>query len=104
MPTKDELLARARKPAQEAMTLHAFYRGKVQMVPKCPIRSADDFAIWYTPGVAAATALKAQEQGLARLWKSRQELVETAARNIKEARDAARVLMQEGVIAPAPSV
>lgn len=35
------------------MKPHAFYRGKVQMVPKCPIRGADDFSIWYTPGVAA---------------------------------------------------
>lgn len=23
------------------------------MAPKCPIRGLDDFAIWYTPGVAA---------------------------------------------------
>jgi len=53
MPTKDELLALAQKPAQDAMRLHAFYRGKIQMVPKCPIRGADDFSIWYTPGVAA---------------------------------------------------
>jgi malate dehydrogenase (oxaloacetate-decarboxylating) len=53
MSKKDDLLARAEQPAREAMKLHAFYRGKVQMVPKCPIRSADDFAIWYTPGVAA---------------------------------------------------
>jgi len=53
MSKKDELLAKAQKPAQEAMKLHAFYRGKVQMAPKCPIRSADDFSIWYTPGVAA---------------------------------------------------
>lgn len=53
MPTKEELLARAQKPAQEAMRLHAFYRGKVQMAPKCPIRDPGDFSIWYTPGVAA---------------------------------------------------
>ncbi|MBI5777372.1 MAG: NADP-dependent malic enzyme, partial [Nitrospirae bacterium] len=53
MSKQDELLAKAKKPGEDAMRLHAFYRGKVQMVPKCPIRSADDFAIWYTPGVAA---------------------------------------------------
>jgi len=53
MPTKDELLARAEQPARDAMRLHAFYRGKVQMVPKCPVREAGDFSIWYTPGVAA---------------------------------------------------
>ena len=53
MPTRDELLAQARKPAEEALRLHPFYKGKVQLMPKCPIRSAADFAIWYSPGVAA---------------------------------------------------
>jgi len=51
--SRDELLARANAPAAEAMRLHPFYRGKVQTVPKCPVRNVDDFAIWYTPGVAA---------------------------------------------------
>ncbi len=53
MPTKDELLAKARKPAEESLRLHRFYRGKVQIAPKCVIRGVDDFALWYTPGVAA---------------------------------------------------
>jgi malate dehydrogenase (oxaloacetate-decarboxylating) len=52
MLTKEELLAKAKKPAQEAMRLHPFYRGKIEMVPKCRIRDMNDFAIWYTPGVA----------------------------------------------------
>jgi malate dehydrogenase (oxaloacetate-decarboxylating) len=47
------LLARAQKPAEDAMKLHPFYRGKMQMIPKCCIRDFNDFAIWYTPGVAA---------------------------------------------------
>ncbi len=51
--TPEELLARANAPAAEAMRLHPFYRGKIQAVPKCPVRSLDDFSIWYTPGVAA---------------------------------------------------
>ena len=50
--TVEELLEKAKKPAQEAMKLHPFYKGKVQVMPKCAIRSYDDFAIWYTPGVA----------------------------------------------------
>jgi malate dehydrogenase (oxaloacetate-decarboxylating) len=50
--TKEELLAKARKPAEDAMKLHPFYRGKMQTVPKCCIRDFTDFAIWYTPGVA----------------------------------------------------
>ena len=53
MPTKEELLAKAERPSREAMRLHAFYHGKVQVVPKCPIRDPGDFSIWYTPGVAA---------------------------------------------------
>jgi len=50
----ERLLAKATKPSQDAMTLHPFYRGKIEIVPKCTIRDFDDFAIWYTPGVAAS--------------------------------------------------
>ena len=56
MPTqlsKEELLAKAKKPAADAMELHPFYRGKVETMLKCCVRDFDDFAIWYTPGVAA---------------------------------------------------
>ncbi len=53
MLTKEELLAKAKKPAQDAMKLHPFYRGKVQVMAKCAVRDFNDFAIWYTPGVAA---------------------------------------------------
>jgi len=52
MITKEELIARAEQPGKDAMKLHPLYKGKVQVVPKCCIRSFDDFAIWYTPGVA----------------------------------------------------
>ncbi len=50
--TKEELLAKAEKPARDAMKMHPYYRGKIEMVPKCVIRDVNDFAIWYTPGVA----------------------------------------------------
>ncbi len=53
MLTKKELLAKAKKPAQDAMKLHPYYKGKVQIASKCAIRDFNDFAIWYTPGVAA---------------------------------------------------
>ena len=53
-PTVEELLAKAKKPAQLSPPMHRFYEGKMQVMPKCAIRSVDDFAIWYTPGVAAA--------------------------------------------------
>lgn len=37
----------------EALRLHERYRGKVQCMPKVPIRGARDFSLWYTPGVSA---------------------------------------------------
>ena len=49
----EELLAKAKKPSADAMKLHPFYRGKVETTLKCCVRSFQDFAIWYTPGVAA---------------------------------------------------
>jgi len=49
----DELLAKAKEPAADAMRLHPFYRGKVETALKCTVRDLNDFAIWYTPGVAA---------------------------------------------------
>jgi len=49
----EELLAKAAKPSADAMKLHPFYRGKVETALKCAVRSFNDFAIWYTPGVAA---------------------------------------------------
>jgi malate dehydrogenase (oxaloacetate-decarboxylating) len=49
----EELLAKAKKPSADAMRLHPFYRGKIETTLKCTVHSFDDFAIWYTPGVAA---------------------------------------------------
>lgn len=54
MKSTEESLRKAFLPAQLALKYHPFYRGKIEIVPKCPIRSFDDFAIWYTPGVAEA--------------------------------------------------
>ncbi len=61
--TKEELLAKAQKPAKDAMKLHPFYKGKMQTVPKCCVRDFNDFAIWYTPGVAEpCKAIKADKE------------------------------------------
>ncbi len=49
----DERLARAQKPAEDAIRLHAKYRGKIETVLKCPVRDMQDFSVWYSPGVAA---------------------------------------------------
>ena len=50
--TTEELLAKAKKPSADAMRLHPFYRGKVETTLRCRVRDFNDFAIWYTPGVA----------------------------------------------------
>jgi len=49
--------APARPPAPakgEALLRHRAAGGKIQMLPKCAVRGAEDFAVWYTPGVAEA--------------------------------------------------
>jgi malate dehydrogenase (oxaloacetate-decarboxylating) len=39
MLTKEELLAKAKKPAGNAMRLHPFYQGKIQTAPKAAIEA-----------------------------------------------------------------
>src|SRR5665647_2953441 len=51
--TVEELLARAQQPSLDAPRLHKFYKGKMGTAVKCRVRDFNDFAIWYTPGVAA---------------------------------------------------
>ncbi|MFU8826254.1 MAG: NAD(P)-dependent malic enzyme [Brevefilum sp.] len=47
------LLEKAAKPAADAMLGHAYYRGKTATQLKVPVRTMEDFSIWYSPGVAA---------------------------------------------------
>jgi len=61
----DELLAKAKKPSADAMVLHPFYRGKIETTLKCCVRDFDDFAIWYTPGVADPCRAIAEDPDLA---------------------------------------
>ena len=51
--TKEELEKDAQKPGIDALKLHPFYKGKIETMLKCSVRSFDDFAVWYSPGVAA---------------------------------------------------
>jgi len=53
----DKLLAKANRFGQDALKLHPFYRGKIEVTPKCRIRNLDDFSVWYTPGVAESCKL-----------------------------------------------
>ncbi|MCK5547623.1 MAG: NADP-dependent malic enzyme [Thermoplasmata archaeon] len=50
--SEKEMLEKAKLPNKLASIYHPFYKGKIEIVPKCPVRTHDDFAIWYTPGVA----------------------------------------------------
>ena len=72
--TVEELLAKAEQPSKDAMRLHPFYKGKVQVTLKCRIRDFNDFAIWYTPGVAAVckaiTADKDKVYEMTNKWNS----------------------------------
>src|SRR5213594_1568654 len=52
MAQDTKLLKRAYAPAKLAMKYHPLYHGKIEIAPKVPIDSYDDFAVWYTPGVA----------------------------------------------------
>lgn len=49
----DESVAQGQSKDAIALDMHAKYRGKIQTMPKCAIRGLEDFAVWYTPGVAA---------------------------------------------------
>lgn len=50
--TKQELIEKSKEPGKKSLKMHPFYRGKVQVLPRCEIQSFDDFGIWYSPGVA----------------------------------------------------
>ena len=64
----EEKLRRANLPKELSAKYHPFYEGKVEIIPKVPIRGLDDFAIWYTPGVAeACLQIKADPQQVWRL-------------------------------------
>ncbi|MEK6986687.1 MAG: NADP-dependent malic enzyme, partial [Candidatus Thermoplasmatota archaeon] len=48
----EENLKKANLPKELSAKYHPFYQGKIEIVPRVPVRSFQDFAIWYTPGVA----------------------------------------------------
>jgi malate dehydrogenase (oxaloacetate-decarboxylating) len=66
-----ERLARAAQPAADAMRLHALCRGKMQTLPKCPVRGFEDFAVWYSPGVAAPARAIAADPDAAWIYTNR---------------------------------
>ena len=52
MAQDSKLLKRAYAPSRLAMKYHPLYHGKIEIAPKVPVDSYDDFAVWYTPGIA----------------------------------------------------
>mgnify|MGYP001770670071 CR=1 FL=1 len=44
--------------------LHRFYGGKMEVIPKVPVRGLRDFAVWYTPGVAHPSRLISKDPDL----------------------------------------
>ncbi len=59
-----ELLAKASKPSEESAKLHPFYKGKIEVTLKVPVRTYNDFALWYTPGVAQPCREIAKDRNL----------------------------------------
>ncbi len=59
-----DLMEKAERPGKIAPQLHKFYGGKIETIPKCFIKSLNDFDIWYTPGVASVSRLIAQDRDL----------------------------------------
>ncbi|HLH86450.1 MAG TPA: NADP-dependent malic enzyme [Thermoplasmataceae archaeon] len=46
---------------KQALIYSDYYKGKVQIIPKVPVRNLSDFSVWYTPGVAAVSTRVAQD-------------------------------------------
>ncbi len=38
---------------EKSLKLHKKYKGKISVIPKCPVKKLSDFNYWYTPGVAS---------------------------------------------------
>ena len=38
--------------AKESLRLHGEWKGKIEMVPRAPVKTKDDLSLAYTPGVA----------------------------------------------------
>jgi malate dehydrogenase (oxaloacetate-decarboxylating) len=58
LPKKNK---KRRDTSKLALAYSKHYAGKMQSFPKVPVSSLDDFAIWYTPGVAAVSLAVAKD-------------------------------------------
>jgi malate dehydrogenase (oxaloacetate-decarboxylating) len=46
---------RTEELSARSLRLARYYQGKIETVPKVPVRSLEDFGLWYTPGIAAVS-------------------------------------------------
>jgi malate dehydrogenase (oxaloacetate-decarboxylating) len=83
--------------AAQALAAYAEERG---MTEDTILPRMDEWEVF--PRIAVATALKAQEQGVARVARSSEELYAEAWRIMGQAREATEVLMRAGLIQPPP--
>lgn len=49
---------------RKAIRYSEYYKGKIQIVSKVPVRHLQDFSVWYTPGVAAVSRKIAENADL----------------------------------------
>ncbi len=57
----DSNASRTAKFDELAIAYSEYYKGKIQTIPKVPVRHLSDFSVWYTPGVAAVSLKIAKE-------------------------------------------
>ena len=61
---REDVQASEDEPSRKALEYSKFYGGKVGFAPRVPVRSLQDFSIWYTPGVAAVSKAIEADPGL----------------------------------------
>lgn len=61
---KDKDSQRTERFKQLALEYSRYFKGKVNIFPKVPIRHLNDFSIWYTPGVSAVSLEIARDKDL----------------------------------------
>ncbi len=59
---EEEGVKKTEKLQMEAVRQHSSYAGKIQIMSKCAIHSLDDFAVYYTPGVAGPCKIIEKEK------------------------------------------
>jgi len=75
----DSEVEESKKIGAKSLRYHFYYKGKVHVELKCPVRSLEDFSIWYTPGVATASLEIAKDSDLSYEYTNRGNLIAIAS-------------------------